>query len=417
MEVVVFLAWVAVPLIRRRPAPAVLAVLAALAAAPSSAGEAAGGWTTLAGSGLMTLPTAQTLRSGRVSLAVNVDNRDRDPLGIDVFEGTVAATVGLGGRIEAYAHDVFSRVISMPEPPPLPAAPLDLIAPPGRGVPPLPHHTFYGPTPYVDKRGSARFDAFVPGDFVLGAKMRLFGEADRGAALALAGEVKLPLSRSPGDLRSGAGTGGVDLRLRAIGQWRGGRSTLAAMAAYTRTGDGDLGDRWVVVENSGAARAEERPLELADRLGLGIGARYALGGALAAVVEASADIAVGARTPVLDETTPLDLLGGLQVGGGPLRLTAALRYHGNALPSGARRINPLGGLVDVTDVAAPDLAAYLDRLGAGAAVPLLREGSHRVVAAPAGGPALPAGARRLAADYSVRSEHQIGFVIALGFTF
>jgi hypothetical protein len=390
--------------------------LTVLAAAPLSAQERSPDWSTLAGSGLFTLPTADTLPARRVSLAVNVDNRDRDPLGIDVFEGTVVATVGVGDSLEIYAHDVFSRVVSMPDPPPLPAAPLDLVVPAGRAVPPLPHHTFYAPTPYVDKRGSARFDAFVPGDFVLGAKLRVAGDAGSGAALALAGEVKLPLSRSDSDLRSGAGTGAVDLRLRAITQLRAGGATLVATAGYTRTGDGALGDRWLTVDAGGAARVQERPLELADRLQLGLGARYEMG-AVAAVLEAGAEVAVGGRTPVLDESTPVDLLGGLQVRGGPLRITAALRYHGNALASGARRANPMAGLVDLTDVAPADLAAYLDGLGAGAALPLLREGSHRVVSAPDGGPALPAGARRVPAVYTVRSEHQVGFVIALGIVF
>ena len=63
------------------------------------------------------------------------------------------------------------------------------------------------------------------------------------------------------------------------------------------------------------------------------------------------------------------------------------------------------------------LTHLLQALGAGAAFPLLRPGTHRVVAAPAKGPALPDGARRLADDFAIRSEHNVGFLIALGWTF
>jgi hypothetical protein len=190
-----------------------------------------------------------------------------------------------------------------------------------------------------------------------------------------------------------------------------------ATAAYTLTADGELGDRFLQVDAGGAVRSEDRPLALADRLLVGVGARRALGGALAAVFEASADFEVGGHTPTLDSATPFDLLAGLQARAGGLRVAAALRYHAGALPSGDVRRSPLGGLIDVTDVSGPDLAAYLSRLGAGAALSGLRDGTHRVVAAPPGGPPPPPGARILANEYTIRSEHNFGFLLAVGWTF
>jgi hypothetical protein len=395
------------------------AVLAAalLRAAPATAGAALAGWPTLAGSGLFTLPGADTLRGGGVALSVNIDNRDRDPLGLDLLDGALVAVVGLGERTEAYAYDVFTRVASLPEAPALPPAPLDLVAAPGAALPTGPFHSHYSLTPYVDKRGRARFDAFVPGDLVLGVKRRLVDQRGARPALAAALEAKLPLSSSADDLGSGAGTGGTDLRARAVAQWTAGRAALVASAAYTRTAGGALGDRFVRVDAGGDARAEDRELQLADRVMIGAGLRIALTDALALVAEGSADADVGARTPTLDTATPFDVLAGLQARAGGARLQAALRYHGNALPSGQRRRSPLAGLLDVTDVAEAELAAYLARVGAGAAAPLLRPGTHRVLALPAGSPAPPPGARVLAPEYAIRSEHNVGFVIALGWTF
>lgn len=375
------------------------------------------GWPTLAGSGLFTLPGADTLRAGGVSVSLNIDNRDRDPLGLDLLDGALAVTVGLGARVEAYGSGIFTRVASMPEVPALPPAPLDLVAAPGASLPAGPLHTHYSPTPYVDKRGSDRFDSFVPGDALVGAKVRLLDALGARPALAGAAEVKLPLTKDPADLRSGSGTGGVDVRVRAVAQWTRGRGALVATAAYTFTGTGALGDRLVEVRAGGAATASDRPLVLADRVLVGAGARWELGPGLAGVLEASTEADVGARTPTIDTRAPRDVLAGLQARAGGARIVAALRYHAHALPSGARRQSPLGGLVDVTSVTDADLSTYLGRLGAGAALPLLRPGTHRVVAAPPGGPALPPGALRLPQEYGIRSEHNLGFFFAVGWTF
>lgn len=373
------------------------------------------GWPTLAGTGLVTLPTAETQRAGHAALALNLDNRDRDPLGIDVFDGAGTFTVGLSARAEAYGSVVFSRVVSMPEVPALPPPPLDFIVPPGGTLVEPPLHAFYSPTPYVDKRGRDRFDAWQSGDALLGAKLRLGGGGGARPALAVAAEVKVPLSRAIGDLRSGSGTGGVDVRLRAVAQWSAGPHALLATAAFTRTGDGALGDRVVRVD-PGGVRVSDRPLDLASRLLLGVGARRALGGGAAAVVEASLETEVGGHTPTLDVAGPFDLLGGVQGRRGGLRVLAALRYHGHSPPSGARRASPVAGLIDVSDVGADALADFLSRLGAGAATGALRPGTHRIVGTTAAVP-LPPGARRLAPDYGIRSEHQVGLVFTLGWSF
>ncbi len=362
------------------------------------------------GTGLALVPDASVLPPGGLLVGFGVDNRDRDPLGIDVFDGFVAAAVGLHSRLQAEARLVASRVVSLPEPPPLPASPLDLVVLGGAAVPAT-RHVYYGPAPYVDKRGRDRFDAWVPGDATLGLKARLADPRGFRPALAVVGEVVLPLARALPDLRSGSGTGAVDLALRLVGQWSIGRAEAVGSARYTRTGDGARADRVLRVSPSGGVRATDEPLRIADRVDLAAGARLPVGSRWAVVAEAETTRDVGARTPSLDPTRAADLRAGVQARFGRLRVVAAARLHVHPLASGAIRDSPLAGAVDVTDVAPDALAAWLPA-GAGAAVPALRPGSHRVVlGAPAGD--LPSGARALPESYRVRSEHQAGFTLAL----
>jgi hypothetical protein len=372
-------------------------------------------WASLSGSGLLTLPTAQTLPRGRLLAGLTVDNRDRDPLGLDLLDLSVALTAGLSDRVEAYGSGVASRVVAMPELPPMPPPPLDLIVAPGTGAPARPHYALFPATPYVNKRGTARLDDWVPGDLTIGTKVRVREGAGASPSLAVSGELKLPLTRSDGDLASGSGTGGVDGALRATAQW-GHDPLLALSARYTRVGAPARDDRTVAVDAQGRATGVDVPLDLPDRLELGVGARRSLRPGLAAVVEASAAWDVGARTPTLDESWPLDVLAGLQARAGRLRVTAGLRYHGHALPSGERRRSPVGGMIDLTAVRDADLVSYLESVGAGAAAPLLRARSQRVLAVRDAG-RLPPGARVLPAEYGIRSEHQLGFVLAGAWAF
>ena len=392
------------------PLPLLLAVLAAPA---SVAGQDA--WPSLAGSGLLTLPDASTLPRGSVLAGFSVDNRDRDPLGLDLLDASITVTAGLGARVEAYGLGVVSRVVSVPELPPMPPPPLDLIVGPGATAPPRPHYALYAPTPYVNKRGTARLDAWVPGDVTVGVKARLADGEGFRPALALAGELKVPLTTSETDLMSGSGTGGVDGALRAIAQW-GRDPLLAASVRYTRVGAPARGDRRITVDAQGRAAAVDAPLDLPDRLEAGLGARRSLRPGLAVVLEASAAFDVGGGTPTVDESWPLDLLAGLQARWGGARFTAGLRYHGHALPSGERRVSPVGGMIDLTAVPDADLVSYLESVGAGASAPLLRSRSQRILAVRNAGQ-LPPDARVLPAEYGIRSEHQLGFVLVAAWVF
>jgi hypothetical protein len=390
------------------------ALLAPLAAVRARAEEGPARWPSLRGSGLITLPDAGVLDRGRVLAGIGGNNRDRDPLGMDVLDGSLLFAAGLGARLEAYGEVVLSRVAAMPELPVLPPPLLDLVVAPGAAAPPRPHYAIYAPIPYVNKRGRDRFDDFVPGDAALGVKLRLADAAGARPALAVAGEVTLPLTRDLANLQSGAGTGATDLGARLTAEWGGGPTRLVASLLYTRTGDPPFGDR--LVDVAAGARVEDRPLELPDRIEAGAGVRHAIGARVAAVAEAVALFEVGARTATVDAAPPLDVLGGLQAAFSRVRLTAALRYHARSLPSGDVRPSPVAGLVDITDVAPADQSAWLTAVGAGAAVPALRERSQRLVAVRSA-VALPPGARVVPETYAIRSEHQVGFVVVVAFAF
>jgi hypothetical protein len=385
--------------------------LAALAACGAARAQEPA-WPSVAGSGFFTLPDARTLPRGRALVAAAVDNRDRDPLGIDLFDLSGTFAVGLTPRLELYGAAVASRVTALPESPALPPPPLDLIAVPGALLPPRPYYSVLWTVPYVNKRGTARLDDFVPGDATVGAKLRVRDRAGRTPAIALCGELKLPLSRDAFDLASGSGTGGVDAGVRAVLDWGG----VAASARYTRVGRPARGDREITIAG-GRASAVDRPLDPPDRVDVGLGARRALRPGLSAVAELSAALDVGGRTATVDASWPLDLIAGFQARAGRARFSAGVRRHGHAAPSGARRASPVAGLVDLTDVSDGDLAPFLEAVGAGGAAPLLRVRTQRLLVPRGPTPALPAGARVVPADYALRSEHQLGFVLVVGWEF
>jgi hypothetical protein len=404
---------------RAQEAPATLPA----PAAPRAQSEPRHAWLGLSGSGLFTLPDIRTMAPGDFVVGLSVDNRDRDPLGIDLLDGALAWNVGLTPRLETFGRLVASRVVTVPgRRLPLPPPPLDLIVPSSMEPPRRPYYPLFSLTPYVNDRGVARFSEFVPGDVTFGAKYRLLEPHGMRPGVAALAQLTLPMPQGLADLQSGAGTGTVDLGLRAIAEWRVGRFDLTTSALYVHTGGTPYGDRLVSVAPGGAAgrtvgRADDLPLELPNRLDLGLGVRRALKPWLAAVLETSASLEVGYRSYALDRITPVDLLAGVQVSRGRLRGALALRYHGNAARTGDVRPSPLAGAVDLTDVAAAPLADYLRSVGAAPAIEWLRGRSQRVLLGAPAAVALPAGARVIPEEYLIESEHQVGFMLALGWAF
>jgi hypothetical protein len=370
------------------------------------------------GTGLLTLQDTRTLPRGRFTVAAMLHNRDRDPLGIDVFDYSVAGAVGLTPRLEAYGSAVFSRVVVVPDFsqtwPALPPPPLDLVLPQTMPVPQRPYYAIVPPFPYANGRGDQRFTDLVPGDLVLGVKARLRDGDERRSGFAASGEIKVPLTRRMGALQSGSGTGGIDLSVRGIAERRFAGMDVVTSAAVTYVGGAPHPDRILVANPDGSAVVEE-PLRLPSRIEIGAGLRRALSPRVAVVGEAVATMEIyGAKT--LDRVSPLDLLGGVQARYGRMLLTTGLLYAAGSPPSGGQRSSPLAGFVDLSRASDADARGYLQQGGVGGAATHLRPGAQ-VVTPRVPGVALPEGARVIPDRYTIVSEHQIGFVFVLGWAF
>jgi hypothetical protein len=395
------------------PGPLLLALLSTPVPPPPPSPAPA-----LSGTGLLTLADTRTLPRGRFTAAMTLHNRDRDPLGIDVFDYALSASAGLGGRTEAYASAVFSRVVVVPDFgqtwPALPPPPLDLVVPHARALPSRPYYAIAPPFPYANGQGDQRFTDFVPGDLVLGAKRRVRDGDERRTAFAVAGEIKVPLTGRMGALQSGSGTGGIDLTVALIAERRFLGVDIVTSGALTRVGGVPHADRILVADGEGSHVLEE-PLRLPSHLDVGVGLRREITPRLALVGEAVATLEIfGDET--LDRIAPLDLLAGVQARAGHARLTAALLYAAGSPPSGVVRSSPLAGFVDLSRASAEDAGRYLEGGGLGGAAGHLRPGVQLVTPRVAGAP-LPPGARVIPDRYTIVSEHQLGFVLVLGWAF
>jgi hypothetical protein len=373
-------------------------------------------WSGLLGSGLLTLPDTATIRPGRVAFALTIDNRDRDPLGLDIVDGAVTVRAGVTSWAEAYGQFVLNRSVAVPDTPVNPPPPLDQLVPPGATGARRPYYSLYSPSPYLDDTGLIRFGAGQPGDATIGLKARAVQPRGVRPGVAASLEVRFPLVTNLPDLQAGAGTGGIDLRAGAVAEWRFGRWSAVGSTGFMHVGRPAYPDQRIEAQG-GTVVVTEEPLLLPYRLDLGLGLRRGLGKRFAAVAEATTLLETGRRTTSLDRARPVDLLLGLQFRRRSLQVTAALRDHRNALPSMQVRPSPLAGMVDLTRVRDEDLFAFLDGVDFGAAVPHLRQGSHRLLALPPGAPPLPAGARVIPEEYRIRSEHQLGFLVTIGLAF
>lgn len=373
-------------------------------------------WAALLGSGLLTLQDTATIDRGRVSLGLTIDNRDRDPLGLDIFDGAFAVRVGVTRWAEAYGHVVVNRSVAVPDTLVNPPPPLDQLVPPGASVPRRPWYSLYSPSPYADDTGLVHFGAGHPGDALLGVKGRALEPRGARPGLAASLEVRLPLATNLRDLQAGAGTGGTDVRVGAIAEWRPGRWSLVASTGFMRPGRPAYDDRRIEVQGESIVVTDE-PLVLPYRLDFGLGARRTIRPWLAAVAEATTVFETGRRTTSLDRARPVDLMLGVQLRHKALQMTAALRDHRNALPTLTVRPSPLAGLVDLTRVSADDLAAYLNEVGLGTAEAHLRPRTHRLLVPPPGGADLPRGARVIPDEYRITSEHQLGFTLIWAVSF
>jgi hypothetical protein len=401
------------------PTPAPSATPTAAVTPKSAASPAEKPWTSLLGSGLLTLPDTRTLPPRQATAAVTLYNRDRDPLGIDMFDYSVVVAVGVTPKMEAYARGVFSRVVVVPDAnntlPALPPPPLDLVIPRGQPVPARPYYAIYALVPYASGRGDQRFNDFIPGDLTVGAKYRLRPPSGTHPGFAASFEIKAPFSRRFGALQSGSGTGSVDATGRLTVEQRFRGFDAVASGTFTYVGAPSLPDQIMVADDEDASVTSE-PLRLPHRAEFGVGLRRRLSRHLALVGEAVADLDISGGTQTLDVAPPLDLLGGFQARIGGFRMAAGVLYHSRALHDGDLHPSPLARFADLSRATAEDIGAYLEEAHLGGAIAHLRPGVQ--IAAPlVPGVPLPDGARAIPDEYRISSVHQTGLVVVLGWAF
>lgn len=374
-------------------------------------------WVSASGSGLLSLPDTSTLAKKHLNLDFTFDNQDRDPLGLDVVDYSIAWNYGIRSGLETYGHIVVSRAVIVADRTSLFPPPVDLILPEDTPVPRRPYYLLYAPLPYVNRTGSSQLSKLVPGDAVFGGKLRLVTGRGRRPALAASLELKLPLTRELSSLQSGAGTGGFDQTLRLTAEWRTRRQSFVGSAGFTHVGQPAFGDQLIVFQPGGYGNRREMPLTLADRLHLGLGFRHVLKPSVALVAEVTKIVAFGGHSAAFEEAGPLDVMAGGQLRWHSLHLTLGVRYHANSVPALSTGPSPFGGMIDLTSVAKRDRNTYLYAIGAGTAVPYIRDRAQIAVVGPSDGPPLPEGARILPSAYTVRSHDRIASVLVCGWSF
>lgn len=334
------------------------------------------------------------------------DNHDRDPQGIDIFDVGFRLRYQATNHTQIFGSFIADRVVSLPEAPAIPSAPRDLIfVGPIVSIP----NAFNGEHPYLDKRGRASFDAFIPGTASLGITKQ-FGDAADGAVYGFSTAVVVPMAGTLEALRSGGSSGRPDawLALLMSREALGGR--VHARAGFTLTGKGSWPDQsFTVTGNTVQTVVTKTPI--GNRLDAAAAWIRPLTETVAVGLEARMTKEfVGAER--IDAISPVDVMIGIHKAFGKFTIAASLLDHFRALPSGAARINPLAGAIDLSNATPTDRNAFLIRAGQGGVLGQLRDGAH-ILLIGSNITGLPAGATRVPATYNIRSEHNLGYVFNL----
>jgi len=383
-----------------RPAGPVLALALSLLIAPARPASAEDGFRPVS------FPSLSTAVARAFGAEFYVDDRDRDPQGIDVFDVGFRFRFQLGERTEVFSDLIVDRVISLPEAPAIPSAPRDLIF--VGSIHPIPH-AFVGEHPYVDKRGDARFDALIPGTATIGLAQTLRTE---GISFGVSAALVIPLAGSLHSLQSGAGSGSVDATLGGLASAPLLGGTVHGRASFTLAGPGSFPDRSFSVSGS-TVQVTETDIGIGNRLELGLAWIRPLSDSLAASIEARTRKEFVGEDRI-DAASPVDVLLGVHKRFGRFTASVALLNHFRALSSRERRANPLAGGIDLSEVAVADRNAFLAGNGLEAVARQLRDGVHTVVVGLSTA-SLPPGAFRIDPTYNIRSEHNLGYVITLTF--
>jgi hypothetical protein len=353
---------------------------------------------------MLAVQEAGVLEPGEFEVAFHLDNYDRDPLGIDVVDGSFSFRVGVVERLELYLGYQITRSVSSPGYHPVPSPPLDIVVF-GDQVPGNPYRAMYWPMPYLSHH-PARVNEMVPGEYSFGVRGHVFSQRGVRPAVSLGAQLTAPGTSARFDLSKGSGTGGVDPGFHAAASWRHGRLAGALNLGVGLSHALDPGDQLIVVGSP--SLSGETAIRRPKLLHAGLGLRWRVGRGVSAVAEVAGWSPFGARTPMQGESGASDLLGGLLIDVGRATVALGLRWHlrpqadGVTLPTG-----PLAGAIDLSDVPHVERAPLLESLGATS----LRHDANLVVTGSAPEMAWPDGAQLVAPSYETSTRGNLGVAL------
>jgi len=353
---------------------------------------------------MLSVLEAGILEPGEFDVAFHLDNYDRDPLGIDVVDGSFSFRVGVVKRLELFMGYQITRSVSSPGSHPVPSPPLDIVV--MGGEPPRdPYRAMYWPMPYLSHY-TARVDEMVPGEYTLGARTNLFAQRGLRPAVSLGAQLTAPGTSARFDLAKGSGTGGVDAGVQVAASWRHGRLTTAFNLGYVLSHALDPSDQLVVIGDPVASG--EVPIRRPDVLQAGLGVRVGVWRGVSVVAELAGWGPVGDRTPMQEESGASDLLSGLLIDVGKATVALGLRWHLGPRADGVTlATGPLAGAVDLSLVPHAERAALLEPLGATG----LRHDANLVVTGAAPGLEWPEGARLVDPTYETSTRGNLGVAL------
>jgi hypothetical protein len=355
---------------------------------------------------LLSTREAGVLPLGRFEVGFLLDNYDRDPLGIDVVDGSVSLRLGVGRGVELGLTHQVTRSVSSPGAHPVPPPPLDVVALDGR-LPREPYRAMYWPMPYLSHHG-ARVDDMIQGEYTLGIRRSLFPQRGLRPALTVGAQVTVPGTTARYPLSKGSGSGTLDAGFKSAASWRYGSLRLSANLGLTVNNDVDIGDR--LVGGEAISSLCERTIRRPEFLQAGMGLRLPVRKDLSAVAEVSGWSPVGGHTPMQSESGASDLLVGLLLDVKKTTVALGLRWHLGAPADGqSLPVGPLAGAVNLSSVPAAERARFLDSFGGAAP----RPDANVVVTGLPLDAELPDGAVYLPSVYETHTQGNIGMVFRI----
>lgn len=367
-------------------------------------------WPGPSGGGMLSVPEATVLEPGHGSIGFVMDNYDRDPLGLDIFDARVDWRLGIVHRLEFFGRYQISRALCVPGAVPVPSSPLDIFVTGQAMAPHPPYRAIYWPMPYISHHSASLLD-MTPGEFTFGVKTLVHHQHGKVPEMAASLSVTVPGDMSMYALGRGSGSGSVDVTGSGIATWKiNSRVKVSGNLGLTRNGPLKFSDR-IVTQSSLNDDVITRPMFLSA----GIGARVRLAKWASISSEYSGWSPISHATSQFDEAGASDFIAGLELRYRAFGFVAGFRQHLfpprnlMTLPTG-----PLAGALDLSSLSPQAQQDYLHSIGMDPSAH--RPGANLVVLGNSNVPD-PAGSHRVDPTYKTHTTGNDGTVFALSLSF